>query len=114
MRPAAKAEAANDPLIGLPVRGPELLLREVGASRDAVRIARAERPFSVDAWVVLPDHLHCVWALPEGDSDYSVRWGGIKARFSHGIMPGAKRAGSKIAKSKKGQLAAAALGAPYS
>ncbi len=39
-------------------------------------------PFILDAWVYLPDHLHCLWTLPEGDSDFSKRWGLIKARFS--------------------------------
>lgn len=36
-------------------------------------------PFLIDAWVLLPDHLHCIWTLPEGDADYSKRWGLIKA-----------------------------------
>ena len=35
-------------------------------------------PFRTDAWVVLPDHMHAVWTLPEGDSDYSTRWAMIK------------------------------------
>ena len=39
-------------------------------------------PFLVNAWVVLPDHLHFIWTLPDGDSDYSKRWGLIKAKFS--------------------------------
>ena len=38
--------------------------------------------------VVLPDHLHAVWTLPEGDSDFPVRWGQIKARFSKAIPKG--------------------------
>ena len=58
------------------------MVREVDALRDAVRATRAERPFGIDAWVVLPDHMHAVWTLPEGDAAYSVRWGAIKARFS--------------------------------
>ena len=36
-------------------------------------------PFTIDAWVLLPDHLHAVWTLPENDSDFSKRWGMIKA-----------------------------------
>ncbi len=63
-------------------RGSDLLLREVAALRAAVRLTRAERPFRIDAWVVLPDHMHCVWTLPDGDADYSTRMGAIKARFS--------------------------------
>jgi len=68
--------------VALAARGDDLLIREVARLRDAVRQTRAERPFRIDAWVVLPDHMHCVWTLPEGDADYPVRWGAIKARFS--------------------------------
>ncbi|TVO77644.1 REP-associated tyrosine transposase [Sedimenticola selenatireducens] len=50
--------------------------------REAVWICRAQYPFHIDAWVILPDHLHCVWTLPEGDRDYSRRWGIIKRRFT--------------------------------
>ena len=66
-------------------RGSRLLVERVGVLRDAVRVTQVERPFRVEAWVVLPDHLHCVWTLPEGDSDYSVRWGAIKARFTMAV-----------------------------
>lgn len=68
--------------VALADRASDLLVREVAALRVAVRAARAERPFRIEAWVVLPDHLHCVWTLPEGDAHYSVRWGAIKARFT--------------------------------
>jgi len=54
--------------------------------REAVRRTKAERPFRVDAFVVLPDHLHAVWTLPEGDADFSTRWGAIKARFSRAVL----------------------------
>ncbi|GAB1381295.1 REP-associated tyrosine transposase [Pararhodobacter aggregans] len=53
---------------------------------------RIERPFGIDAWVVLPDHRHCVWALPEGDADFATRWSVIKARFSRAMPPVARRA----------------------
>jgi putative transposase len=41
--------------------------------RAAFRQARRERPFAIEAVVVLPDHLHCIWTLPPGDADYSYR-----------------------------------------
>lgn len=41
------------------------------------------RPFQVDAWVLLPDHMHCIWTLPEGDYDYSSRWSQIKHHVSY-------------------------------
>ncbi|TFW31099.1 REP-associated tyrosine transposase [Massilia horti] len=48
------------------------------ALRSAIEMVRAVHPFSIDAWVLLPDHLHCVWTLPAGDSNFSVRWLKIK------------------------------------
>ena len=76
-------------------------MREVGALREAVRATRAERPFGIGAFVVLPDHLHCVWTLPEGDSDFPVRWRLIKARFSRAV-PMAERRPSQIARRERG------------
>lgn len=63
----------------------DLLVREVAVLREAVRATPAERCFGIDARVVLPDHMHCVWTLPEGDADHSVRMGAIKARFTMGL-----------------------------
>ena len=63
-------------------RRADMLTREIVTLRHAVRTTRADRPFHINAWVVLPDHMHCVWTLPEGDTDYSTRMGAIKARFS--------------------------------
>lgn len=63
-------------------RGACLLTEEIDILREAVRVTRARRPFSIDAWVVLPDHMHAIWTLPADDPNYSDRWGAIKARFS--------------------------------
>ena len=68
--------------VALADRGSDVLVREIGRLREAVREVRGERPFAIDAWVVLPDHMHAVWTLPDGDADFSTRWGAIKARFS--------------------------------
>ena len=62
-----------------------LLVDHVVALREAVRYVKRRRPFEIDAWVVLPDHLHAVWTLPEGDVDYSLRWREIKKRFSKAL-----------------------------
>lgn len=72
-------------------RRSRLLVQEVAALRDAVRATRAERPFQIDAWVVLPDHLHCIWTMPEDDADYSTRWRLIKTRFSRRLPVGPLR-----------------------
>lgn len=68
--------------VALAHRGSDLLVRHIDSLRQAVRETRADRWFGIDSWVVLSDHMHFLWHLPEGDSDYSVRVGAIKARFS--------------------------------
>jgi putative transposase len=87
--------------VALADRKSDLLVREIDRLRDAVRRTRAERPFGIEAWVVLPDHLHCVWTLPAGDRDFAMRWGAIKARFSAGIAPRSRRA-SHVLRREKG------------
>lgn len=81
--------------------GSNLLVNEVARLRDAVRQTRQTRPFRIDAWVVLPDHMHCVWTLPEGDSDLGGRLGQIKAAFSRQMPEGQVRA-SHILRREKG------------
>jgi putative transposase len=71
--------------VNLAQRGGDLLVREIDRLREAVRLTKAERPFHIDAFVVMPDHLHTVWTLPERDADFSVRWSAIKGRFSRDI-----------------------------
>ena len=44
----------------------------------AIRTVRETRPFTVEAWVLLPDHMHCIWTLTDDDHDYSTRWAEIK------------------------------------
>ena len=74
--------------VALAQRGDDLLLREVQKLREAVTRTRSERPFRIDAWVVLPDHMHCVWTMPGGDRDYATRWRLIKSRFSREVPMG--------------------------
>ena len=53
--------------------------------RKAFRRVMESRPFVMDAVVVLPDHLHCIWQLPEGDNDFPERWRQIKRFVSFGL-----------------------------
>ncbi|MXS86101.1 transposase [Nitrosomonas sp. HPC101] len=48
------------------------------ALRAGIETTRLARPFVIHGWVLLPDHLHCIWALPPDDADFSVRWSMIK------------------------------------
>ena len=66
-------------------------------SRDCLRRAlaaeQARAPFTLFAVVLLPDHLHAVWFLPEGDADYSTRWAKIKEHFTRGYLAAGGREG---------------------
>ncbi len=67
-------------------RRSSILVDHVAALRAAFRRARRERPFAIDAIVVLPDHLHAVLTLPPADTDYSGRWRLIKTLFSNRVI----------------------------
>ena len=82
-------------------RGSTLLCENVQRLREAVAVTRHERPFEIEAWVVLPDHMHCIWTLPAGDADFATRWRLIKARFSRGLVRGHLR-NSHIARQERG------------
>src|SRR3989304_1477359 len=53
-----------------------------GLVKDAFRHIASQLPFTMNAFVLLPDHIHCIWTLPEGDSDFSTRWRLIKSYFT--------------------------------
>jgi putative transposase len=67
-------------------RRSSVLVDHIGMLRTAFRVARRERPFTIDAIEILPDHLHAILTLPEGDADYSGRWRRIKGYFSSQII----------------------------
>lgn len=54
--------------------------------RDALRECQRRWPFRIDALVLLNDHLHTIWTLPEGDTRYSARWGWIKKEFTKAYL----------------------------
>jgi putative transposase len=69
-------------------RRSHLLVEHIDLLRAAFRAARSERPFTIDAIVVLPEHLHVVMTLPSGDIDFSGRWRRIKGHFSLALLGG--------------------------
>ncbi|MDO8399869.1 MAG: transposase [Bradyrhizobium sp.] len=83
-------------------RPSNLLIEEIDRLRKSYRTVRESLPFETVAVCVLPDHVHCIWALPEGDADFSTRWSLIKSGFSRGLDPGRSRSASKVAKREKG------------
>ena len=88
--------------VNLADRGSDLLVREVDSLRRAVSRTITLYPFSIDAWVVLPDHLHAVWTLPDDDIDYSLRWTLIKRWFSASQVRGEPRSASRAGKGERG------------
>ncbi len=77
------------------------LVDHMGALRMAFRIARQERLFTIEAIVILPDHLHAIWTLPSDDADFSGRWKRIKAYFTHRLVA----AGAPVKRHRNGEYA---------
>lgn len=79
-----------------------LLTTHIDVLREAFRITKQAHPFMLEAIVVLPDHLHCLWRLPPDDSDFSMRWRLIKAHFSRMLPPGERISASRMRKGERG------------
>jgi putative transposase len=82
-------------------RSSTLLVDQIDRLRKAYRLVGEHRPFETVAICVLPDHIHAIWSLPEGDADFSSRWSLIKSGFSRGLQD-KPRSPSKIVKREKG------------
>jgi putative transposase len=80
----------------------DLLIRHIDLLRTVVREVRTKRPFHIDAWVVLPEHLHGVWTLPPGDDDFTNRWRLIKQGFSKTLPPTERRSKVRLARGERG------------
>src|SRR5438128_7741913 len=74
--------------VNLAERRLRLLTEHIDELRAAFRETRHDRPFTIDAMVVLPDHLHAVWTMPDGDADFATRWRLIKTGFSRRVPAG--------------------------
>ena len=79
-----------------------LLTEHIDELRDAFREVHRQHPFTTAAVVVLPDHLHAVWTLPEGDADFGTRGRQIKSAFSRKLAPTEKISESRAAKGERG------------
>jgi len=88
--------------VALLERRRRLLTEHIDGLRTVFAAARQRRPFTIDAIVILPDHLHCIWTLPQGDSDFSTRWHDIKARFSARIPQGERLSARRVRKGERG------------
>ena len=72
--------------VNLANRQASTLIDHIDLLRDTTRTVLSNRPVTIDAMVILPDHLHAVWTLPKGDSDYSTRWKEIKTAFTKTLL----------------------------
>jgi putative transposase len=82
-------------------RTSQALTDHIAALRVAMRQTRQSHPFAIDTIVVLPEHLHMIMTLPEGDADYPNRWRLIKRRFTEAVS----RSQTPIARLQNGELA---------
>jgi putative transposase len=74
--------------VNLKNRQTELLTHNIQTLRLCVKTVMQRMPFTIDAWVVLPEHMHCIWTLPPTESDYSGRWREIKKSFTRSLGVG--------------------------
>ena len=88
--------------VNLVERKRKLLTEHIDLLRDAFRTVKKVHPFQIDAIVILPDHLHTVWTLPEEDDDFSLRWRQIKSAFSRNIETGERISKSRNQKQERG------------
>ncbi|ABD89896.1 REP-associated tyrosine transposase [Rhodopseudomonas palustris] len=77
------------------------LVTHIDLLRDAFRKAKHQKPFAIDAIVILPDHLHAIFTLPADDSDFPGRWKAVKAAFTRGVVA----TGASIPRDHRGEYA---------
>ena len=100
--------------VNLLERNNTLLVDHIDLLRESVRACKQKRPFHIDAWVVLPEHMHCIWTLPAGYDDFSNRWKVIKVHFSKGLPKSERLLKVRIKRGERGVLATSFLGTCYS
>lgn len=88
--------------VNLADRKLSLLTAHVEILRVAFRETRERHPFTIDAIVILPDHLHTLWTMPEGDANFATRWRLIKSTFSRKLDGDEPVSASRAAKGERG------------
>jgi putative transposase len=88
--------------VALADRSSDLLVRHVERLRRIYKITEERQPFETIAICILPDHLHALWALPQDDTNFPLRWSLIKSGFSRGLAAEVPRTPSKLAKRERG------------
>lgn len=80
----------------------DCLVRYIDLLRSVVTKVKQSHPFHIHAWVVLPEHMHCVMELPEGDADFAKRWMLIKMKFSKGLPKTERLSNARIQRRERG------------
>ena len=88
--------------VNLGDRSKTLLVDHVVELRESMKGVLDKHPFHIDAMVVMPEHLHAIWTLPPGDTDYSTRWALIKAGFSRKLPKTERISASRSNKGERG------------
>ena len=88
--------------VNLAERKRTLLVDHVDLLREVFRRVKQRHPFHIDAMVMLPDHLHALRKLPDGDDDFPMRWMLIKSGFSRRIVKGERINASRKRKGERG------------
>lgn len=88
--------------VALAKRRSRLLTENIQGLCAAFREVTAAHPFTSEAVVILPDYLHCIWTLPEGNDDCPARWRHIKAAFSCQLPKAECRSKSRGQKGERG------------
>ena len=85
-------------------RGPTgPLVVNIGLLKTVLRKVVKDHPVVIEAMVVLPDHIHCLWAMPKDDSDYAKRWSLVKGGFSRSLSKNTEnRSQSRIRRGERG------------
>jgi putative transposase len=79
-----------------------LLVDHIDLLRESVARTRRKYAFDIDAFVVLPDHMHAIWMLPPDDADFSVRWRLIKTAFAKSLPKREHRTAIRKARKERG------------
>lgn len=93
--------------VNLQERNKTLLTDHIDLLKQSIRMVRQTHPLHIDAMVVLPDHLHAVWTLPDNDADFATRWRLIKSAFSR-ELPKTERI--NVSRQKKGNAVSGSAG----
>jgi putative transposase len=88
--------------VNLADRHIDTLLRHIEDLRQVLDKVKAAHPFTLVSMAVMPEHLHAIWRLPEGDADYPMRWSLIKSGFTRRLKTDERIRASRKVKRERG------------